>query len=236
MRERLRAYQSRYRLWHGHVTLAVRWYAGWGGHMIMRRDNVDRETTAQFLTPDTDCAWADASRVRLRDGACVLLRGAMPEDAPRLSRMFFQLSDETRYFYFFSGVPLTEHWARRFTALGVADGASSYALVAQVSDDIVGIARFDREPNGHTAEVGILLMDGWQSRGLGQHMLRRLAEEARRRAITGFTGRVLGENRRALALGRRVFGGLRVTWASGEFELLTSFAPELDEPDRMRDE
>lgn len=199
-------------------------------------DDADRETAKPPLIRDADPERGDASLVQLRDGANVLLRGAVPDDAPRLIRMFFQLSDETRYFYFFSGVPSTDHWAKRFSALGIADGSASYALVAQVNDELVGIARFDRESNGRTAEVGILLMDGWQSRGLGQRMLSRLAEQARQRAITGFSARVLGENRRALALGRRVFAGLHVTWTSGEFELITCFAPEPDDPGRAGDQ
>ena len=165
-----------------------------------------------------------AAPVRLRDGADVLLRAAVPDDAERLSQMFFRLSDDTRYYYFFSGVPSTPHWAKRFTALGVADGKTSYALVAQVEDGIVGVARFDREPHGDAAEVGILLADGWQSRGLGRHMLIRLREEARRREITTFTGRILGENRRAIALARSVFVSSRVAWA-GEYEVTASLDP-----------
>lgn len=202
---------------------------------MTREDEVAKSAATQPVTRTADRGSADESVVLLRDGAQVVLRGAVPDDAAGLSRMFFQLSDETRYFYFFSGVPLTEHWAKRFTALGVADGKASYALVAQVSDNIVGIARYDRDRSGRTAEVGILLADGWQSRGLGQRMLSRLAEEARGRGITGFTGRVLGENRRALALGRRVFTGLNVTWASGEFELMTCFGTEPDDPGRAGD-
>lgn len=200
---------------------------------MTQRDDVEREAAAPPPTCDDDRERSDASVVKLRDGANVVLRGALPDDMERLRRMFFQLSEETRYFYFFSGVPPTEHWATRFATLGIADGIASYVLVAQASEEVIGLARYDRAPNGHTAEVGILLADTWQSRGLGQQMLRRLAEEARQRGITGFTGRVLGENRRALALGRRAFAGLRVTWASGEFELITCFVSEPSEPGSM---
>lgn len=180
------------------------------------------------------CDEHSVAPVRLRDGAVVLLRAAtLPGDTERLIRMFFQLSDDTRYYYFFSGVPATDHWAQRFTALGVANGNTSYVLVAQAEDDLVGLARFDRGPDPSTAEVGIILADGWQSRGLGRYMLTRLSEEAYQRGITTLTGRILGENRRALALARRVFSSLRVAWA-GEFEVTASLesTPESSEDEK----
>jgi RimJ/RimL family protein N-acetyltransferase len=170
------------------------------------------------------------SLVRLRDGAEVLLREAAPDDAARLSHMFFQLSGDTRFLYFFAGVPPTEHWAQRFITLGASNGHSSYALVAQADTDIVGLARFDCGPDAWTAEVGILLVDVWQSRGLGQRMLSQLSKEARRRGVTTFTGRILGDNRRALALARRVFPRLRVAWA-GEHELTAPLDSMPDDPD-----
>ena len=163
--------------------------------------------------------------VRLADGAEVLLRAALPEDAARLREMFFHLGDDTRYYYFFTGVPATDHWAQRFTTLGDADGVTSYVLLAQVEERVVGLARFDRTAGTTEAELGILLEDGWQSRGLGQRMIARLAEEALARGITTVIGRVLGENRRALALARRSLPGVRIAWTPGEFELRACLEP-----------
>lgn len=189
------------------------------------------EVAASMSAPDAGIRAGCASLVRLPDGAEVLLRGALPEDKAGLVEMFFRLGDDTRYRYFFTGVPSTTHWAERFTALGVSDGQSSYALLAQVGADLVGLARFDRaHDNTLAAEVGILLVDGWQSRGLGRSMLIRLSEEARRLGITTFTGRILGENRRALALARSVFMSPHVAWA-GEYEVTASLELKAATPD-----
>lgn len=196
--------------------------------MALREDS--RPETA--VCPGTTCLGAltrRATRACLPDGADVLLRAALPDDAASLCDLFFHLSDDTRYFYYFSGVPATAHWAQRFTRLGVADGTASYALLAQVGERVVGLARFDRTAGTAEAELGILLEDGWQSRGLGQRMIARLAEEALARGITTFIGRVLGENRRALALARRALPGVRITWTSGEFELCACLAPASDD-------
>jgi RimJ/RimL family protein N-acetyltransferase len=156
--------------------------------------------------------------VRLRDGAWVALRDAR-DDAPRLREMFFTLSDATRYLYFCAGVPRNEVWAERVAQLGSADGCESYALVAEAGGRVVGVARFDRDAQSARGEIGILLADAWQSRGLGREVVARLRAEAIRRNLSGFTATVLGENYRALQLLRRAFPSLRGTWAYGQREL-----------------
>jgi RimJ/RimL family protein N-acetyltransferase len=165
----------------------------------------------------------DDSLVRLADGATVRLRAASRDghDDDALRRLFFTLSDTTRYLYFCAGVPSNETWGERFVALGHADDCHSHVLVAEVGDDLIGFARLGRSPHmdPHTMEVGIILTDAWQRRGLGGLMLRRLAVEARRHAIKAFTAIALSENRRVLRLARRTFPGVRIACAAGSCEL-----------------
>lgn len=167
----------------------------------------------------------DACFVRLADGARVRLRAASNDhrDDDALRRLFFTLSDTTRYLYFFAGVPATEIWAERFVSLGRTDGCHSYAVVAEVDGDMVGFAFFRQGPyagpRGHSADLGIVLTDAWQGRGLGERMLTWLAGEARRRGITTLTAEVLFENRRMLRLARRMFPDMRMAYASGSYTL-----------------
>ncbi|HEU0025872.1 MAG TPA: GNAT family N-acetyltransferase [Ktedonobacterales bacterium] len=159
-----------------------------------------------------------ATEARLADGAQVTLRDARA-DAPRLRALFYTLSDTTRYLYFCAGVPQNDAWAEKVAQLGVADGCASYALVAEVAGSLVGVARFDRAADSSRAEIGILLTDAWQSRGLGREVVARLRAEATRRALTGFTATVLGDNRRAMRLLRRAFPTMQATWSYGQFTL-----------------
>lgn len=158
--------------------------------------------------------------VRLADGASVRLRAAEPEDAARLRQMFYELSERTRYFYFMAGVPAIEKFAERVAVLGAADGQSAYALVAEAENAVIGVARFDRAEDGTTAEVGILLTDAWQSRGLGRFVLDRLADVAHERAVCALTAHVLWENTRMLRLARRAFPHMRLDCSWGECELV----------------
>jgi len=166
-----------------------------------------------------------ATEVRLTDGATVYLRDACA-DAPRLREMFFTLSDTTRFFYFCAGVPRNDIWAERVARLSIADGYTSYAMVAEAGGKLVGVARFDRDKQGSRAEIGILVTDAWQSRGLGRQMLARLHAEATGRALTGFTALVLGENRRAMRLLRGAFPTMQASFSYGQFTIDMPFAPE----------
>jgi RimJ/RimL family protein N-acetyltransferase len=163
--------------------------------------------------------------VRLDDGASVRLREARGGDGESLRRMFLRLSDQSRYLYFCAGVPANETWAERFATFGCADGHSSYALVAEPGDapdgdrEIIGLARFVRSAQRQSAEIGILLADAWQSRGLGGFVLDRLRLEARQRAVAVFTGSVLWENRRMLRLARRMFPRLELDCSQGVCDL-----------------
>jgi RimJ/RimL family protein N-acetyltransferase len=134
--------------------------------------------------------------------------------------MYLGLTDRTRYLYFCSGVPANDAWAQRFAALGSADGQVSYALVITVDDEVVGLARFDRGADGQSAEIGLLFADEWQSRGLGRVVLKRLTEEARRRAVSVFTGHALWENRRVLSFLRSAFPHRSLECSQGDCELI----------------
>lgn len=156
-----------------------------------------------------------ATDIRLRDGARVRLREAF-EDGDDLRAMFYTLSDASRYMYFCAGVPQNTIWADRVAQLGCADGARSFALVAEAGGKVIGVARFDRNADGERAEIGILLTDAWQSRGLGGVVLARLRDEAMRRGLSGFTATTLGENKRMIRLLVRAFPHAKGAWSYGQ--------------------
>ncbi len=172
----------------------------------------------------------ETQTVWLPDGARVRLRAASEsgQDDDALRRLYFSLSDTTRYMYFCAGVPATALWAERFVSLGHRDGERSYVLVAEVDGEVIGFARFSQgphaEPGERTADLGVILTDAWQGRRLGGHMVCRLAAEAQARGVTTFTTVVLWENRRMLRLARRMFPDMRITYESGTCEVTVDLA------------
>ena len=178
-----------------------------------------------------DCGPApDRQTVRLPDGARVHLRAASAsgQDDDAFRRLYFSLSDTTRYLYFCAGVPATALWAERFVSLGHTGGARDYVLVAEVGSDLVGFARMSQglhpDPEERAADLGIILTDTWQGRRLGGHMVCRLAAEARARGVTSFSAVVLWENRRMLRLAKRMFPDVRITYESGMCDITVDLA------------
>ncbi len=152
----------------------------------------------------------------LPDGTTVLIRAARPEDETRLECMFYRLSPETIYFYTFLPVAHQPHWAMRIGALAGADSIDRYALVALVNEEVIGVARYDRDAAPGQAEFALLVEDAWQRQGLGKMLMTWLIKEASCRRVSTFTARILGENQRALRLVAALFASVQARWESGE--------------------
>jgi GNAT superfamily N-acetyltransferase len=93
-------------------------------------------------------------------------------------------------------------------------------LVASDGAEIRGIGEFVVEGAAHAAELAMVVEDGFQHRGLGGLLFRRLEQIARARGIRAFTGDVRYGNDRVHRLLRRTgnplreqlgYGGVRFT-------------------------
>jgi GNAT superfamily N-acetyltransferase len=147
-------------------------------------------------------------------GGALTIRDISSGDADRLRRMFSRLSPETIYRRFHSPFPRVPEWALALLA-GVDHDKES--LVAVVGEEIVGHAMYVRSEN--EAEIGIVVEDAWQRKGIGKLLLIRLALAARRRRIEAFTGVVLGQNRPMMLLLAAVFTGVKSTIRGGQYEI-----------------
>src|SRR5437660_11571040 len=80
----------------------------------------------------------------LTDGGTVHVRPIRPDDGDALQSLHGRLSAETVYLRFFSPLPkLTPQLLERFTHVDYDD---RLALVAELGDDVVAVARYDRLP------------------------------------------------------------------------------------------
>ena len=82
------------------------------------------------------------------------------------------------------------------------DHHTRVALVAELGDRLVGVARYDREPGTDSAEVAFVVSDEHQGRGIGTVLLEHLAAAARERGITRFVAETLAHNRQMLGVFR----------------------------------
>lgn len=144
-------------------------------------------------------------RITLRSGHRVRVRALRPEDGPGLAEAFAQLSETSRYRRFFTAKPrLSERMLAFLTAVDHHDHEALVA-VAPDSGQLVGVARFVRNPRQpDQAEVAVTVIDSWQRRSLGTALLRELAQRAAEEGIRRFTAKVLAENRPMLTLADRL--------------------------------
>jgi acetyl coenzyme A synthetase (ADP forming)-like protein len=149
---------------------------------------VDRPATLRY-----PAEWE--SDVVLTDGDLVHVRPLRPDDEDRMLRFYNSLSDETIYLRFFSPVPRPT--AAQFEKLTKIDYADHMALAALIADDIVAVARYDRDDERH-AEVAFTVRDDQHGRGLGTLLLEHLAVIARIHGIDTFLADTLPHNYKML--------------------------------------
>ena len=131
--------------------------------------------------------------VVLRDGSTVHVRTATPADEPRVRAFLASLSDESRWFRFFSaGVNLD--WAAH-SAAAEADGLSLLALRGP-EGTVVGHGTYLGGPD--RAEVAFAVADAWHGHGIATVLLAHLAHAASAAGIATFTATVLPSNHRML--------------------------------------
>ena len=136
------------------------------------------------------------SDVVLTDGGTVHVRPVRPDDADALLGLYRRLSQESLYLRYFSPVPAPT--ARQIDALAEIDYTQKYALVAELGDNLVAIARFDRLAGGEEAEVAFTVQDDQQGRGLGTILLEHLAGVARELGVRRFVASTLASNAQML--------------------------------------
>lgn len=131
----------------------------------------------------------------LRDGRCIEIRALEPEDQADFVAAVGQASAQSLYRRFFIQ-------RRSFTADEIAsftnvDFVDRVALIAVMEESgrpvIVGGGRYIVEQPGR-AELGFVVVDRYQGRGIGSALMRHLASIARQAGLRELTAAVLPDN------------------------------------------
>jgi acetyl coenzyme A synthetase (ADP forming)-like protein len=164
--------------------------------------------------------------IALRDGSTIHVRPVRAEDEDDVLRFLQGLSEESRYFRFFSGRPNLEEAAH---VAATVDYRDRFGLVATAGPDGRIVAhgfyiRIGEEP----AEVAFAIADSHQGQGLGTILLGQLAEVAHEAGISHFQARVLGQNHRMIQVFRDSGFPADLRYELGEvlIELPTSLTAE----------
>jgi ribosomal protein S18 acetylase RimI-like enzyme len=141
----------------------------------------------------------------------IQIRAATAGDCAAITSFVAGLSLRARLLRFFTPVsPPSSTVLRRMC--GATPGTD--VLVATDGDAVVGhaMAVDTTGPDGRpAADLGLVVADGWQNRGLGSEMFRRLTERAAGRGLGAAVMDVLPENRQMLSMISR-------RWADAGYE------------------
>jgi GNAT superfamily N-acetyltransferase len=142
-----------------------------------------------------------AARVAVRP----MLRG---EDETVLA-VFDGMSPASRRMRFLTSVPrLPVGMLRLLTAV---DHERHGAWVVEADERPVAIARWVRLGTSSTAEISLAVVDSWQGRGLGRHLLQLLGVAAAEAGVTELDWSIDAENRRVLRMLSRMDGSRRTS-------------------------
>jgi RimJ/RimL family protein N-acetyltransferase len=116
-------------------------------------------------------------------------------DGSLIDRFYRRLSPQTRYLRFWS--PMPDPPASLLTLITSVDDCRREALVAEpdVSDgaEVVALSEF-AALDDRTAEIGLVVCDEWQGRGLGSALVMRTLRAAEARGFDLFVAEVLFYN------------------------------------------
>jgi RimJ/RimL family protein N-acetyltransferase len=165
------------------------------------------------------------SAVELREGSRVEIRLLEASDRERLVKLFYRLSPESVYRRFLS--PIHDPSESGLDRLVDIDHQDREAVAALSGEEIVGVARYFRNPDRTSADIAVVIEDSWQGRGLSLVLVDRLRDLAERRGIAAFTATMLSENRAAIRMVRRIFPGAVFTLNGTEMNALMQLKPQL---------
>jgi hypothetical protein len=154
--------------------------------------------TRAYAEHGADAADGVLDIVSLHDGRTLTVRTVTEDDVEGLDALFEALSEDDRYYRFFS----FSHPGRKFLEqLARAADEGGYRLVAVVSggeNKLVAEAGYDLLPDGN-GEFALTVAQGWRG-WLGPYLLDAIVAAAAARGVPNLQAEVLTSNIRMLAL------------------------------------
>ena len=139
----------------------------------------------------------------LKNGVPYRIRPIQADDANRMGRLFRACSPQTMYFRFM--IPL-DHMPRRLVQLFcTVDGDKEFALVAEVRPcrrrELIGACRWMRDRDTpDTAQIMLVVADGWTNLGAGRTLYRRIMPVARAKGLRTMRGLILDSNLKMISM------------------------------------
>lgn len=139
---------------------------------------------------------------QLTNGVTITIRPIRPEDAVLEKNFISRLSPCTKYFRFRQSLQeLTPEMIVRFTQIDY-DREMAFVAVTENNNlpSELGVARYIKNPDGHSAEFALVVADDCQHLGIGSKLMKTLMQTAKDRGVSFFEAEVLITNDAMLSL------------------------------------
>jgi acetyltransferase len=144
------------------------------------------------------------ARWTTRAGEALTIRPIRPEDAEAHAAFFARLTPEDIRWRFFSQLKeLPPQQIARMTQIDY-DREMAFVATRQAgpAEELLGVARLIREPDGETGEFAVIVDRRMKGQGVGRRLMERLFDWARAQGIATIAGQVLADNAPMLAFTR----------------------------------
>ena len=156
----------------------------------------------------------------LKDGSKVTFRAIHPGDMDRLVKAFVALEPQTiRLRFFYAKQSLTDADLRRLQKMDFQRYVGLVATVGNAGEEVI-IGFGEYVARGESAEVGFVVEEDWQGRGVANRLLQHLVRIALEHGVIQFEAEVLKENEPMLAVFRQ--SGLPMTTRNGDDVVLVT--------------
>lgn len=177
-------------------------------------------------TPPRIASGPPSIRVPLEGAERIRIRPVRMADQTVLQELLYRLSQDSTYQRFMGHK--RSHPRKEIMQLADIDGEHSMALVAEAEHDdtgeLIGIARYDLDPETGLADVALVVIDGFQGKGVGTALFRQLVVLAKAQGVAGFTADVLVNNGRMLSLFNKSGERVETRLDEGVYQVKISFS------------
>ncbi|MBP7764227.1 MAG: GNAT family N-acetyltransferase [Syntrophaceae bacterium] len=136
------------------------------------------------------------TRKTLRGGLEVKIRPIKPSDEDMMRRLFYNFSDESKYFRYFAPKPLMPHKEMQKYVSIDYDTIMSVVAVAEKgrNERIIAEARYAYDKKEDACEIAFIVDEEFQGKGIATFLFNYLVKIARDRGIARFVAYVLPRN------------------------------------------
>src|ERR671912_2523860 len=175
------------------VSLIEVAHPSWREELLAAAKRLGYVSSEHFLASPAAYPVHEERRVRLKNGAEVLVRPARAADAGALQALFHRLSPDDVYTRFFRRVRSLSF--KELQTLCNVNHDTDVAFLAisgpRENEVVVGSACYFLNPATNLAEVAFMVAPDWQGVGLGTALQDRLQEYAVKQGIRGFIAEIM---------------------------------------------